>query len=70
MVRLQRQKSLNRTVVRTIPKKAVRKRGSACAATVSCSTGSPLKEGSKPSFLGAYRTTSFTKGSEAVREHG
>jgi hypothetical protein len=44
VVRLQWQKSHNRTVVRTTAQKAVRSRGSACAATVSCSTARPLRQ--------------------------
>ena len=40
----------------------VKNERSACAAAVPRGTTSPLKEESKSSFWGAYRTTSFTKG--------
>ena len=55
-------KNHNRTVVRTTVPNSLKNERSACAAAVPRGTASPLKEGSKPSFLGAYRTTSFTKG--------
>jgi hypothetical protein len=62
VVRLQSENEPHRTVVRTTSKKSVRNRGSACATAVSCGTASPSKTVSKTVFLGAYRTTSFTRG--------
>jgi hypothetical protein len=64
VVRQKRGNEQHRTAVRTITPKAVRNRRNACGTAVSCGTGSPSKTVSKTVFLGAYRTTSFTRGSK------
>jgi hypothetical protein len=62
VVRLQCEYERVRTTVRTIAKKAVRNRGSACAAAISCSTAGPLRAVFLTAHLGAYRTITFTRG--------